>query len=44
MLHLPVPGVFRSISVTAGEERDSEEVRISDVDTQILLRVILLKG
>ena len=44
MLHLPVLGVFRGISVTVGEERDGEEVRISDDDTQILWRVILLKG
>ena len=44
MLHLPVLGVFRSISVTVGEKRDNEEVRISDDDTQILYRVILLKG
>ena len=43
MLHLPVLGVFRGILVTVEEERDSEEVRISDDDTQILLRVILLK-
>ena len=36
MLHLPVLGVFRGISVTVEEKRDSEEVRISDNDTQIL--------
>ena len=36
MLYLPVMGVFRSVSVTVVEERDSEEVRISDDDTQIL--------
>ena len=35
MLHLPMLGVFRGVSVTVGEERDSEEVKISD-DTQIL--------
>ena len=44
MLHLPVLGVFRGISVTVREERDNEEVRTSDDDTQILYRVILLKG
>ena len=36
MLHLPVLGVFRGVLVTMGEEKDSEEVRISDDDTQIL--------
>ena len=43
MLHLPVLGVFRGVSVTVSEEREGEEVRISD-DTQISSRVILLKG
>ena len=37
-------GVFTGVSVTMGEERDSEEARISDDDMQILYRVILLKG
>ena len=36
MLHLPVLGVFRGASVTVGEEKECEEVRISDNDTQIL--------
>ena len=36
MLQLPVLGVFRGVSVTVAEEIDSEEVRISDDDTQIL--------
>ena len=36
MLHLPVLGVFRGVSVTVGEERDDEEVRISVDVTQIL--------
>ena len=36
MLHSPVLGVFRGVSVIMGEERDSEEARISDDDTQIL--------
>ena len=44
MLHLPVLGVFKDVSVTVGEERDDDEVRISDDDKQILLRVILFKG
>ena len=44
MLHLPVMDIFRGVSVTVWEERDSEEVRISDDDTQISSRVILLKG
>ena len=36
MLHLPVLGVFRGVPVIMREERDSEEVRISDDETQIL--------
>ena len=33
--YLPLMGVFRGVSVTVEEERDSEEVRISD-DMQTL--------
>ena len=36
MLHLQVLDVFRGVSVTVEEERDSEEVKICDDDTQIL--------
>ena len=36
ILDLQVLSVFRGVLVTVGEERDSEEVRISDDDTQIL--------
>ena len=36
MLHLPVLGVFRGVSVTVGEEKECEEMRISDDVTQIL--------
>ena len=44
MLHLQALDVFRGISVTVGDDRDSEEVRTTDDDTQILWRVILLNG